>query len=309
MTGESFITQDDGNPEPLDYEVDTDITKHVAEHAGMQLAYRREQQSDDITEYNIWVPGFFGIHSAYNQLRHEATLLDPHAGNISMHAPRKHDLWHSLSPQNSLHPSLMLSKAVWGIIKDTAEDTGVQKFNLIGHSMGGPAVVNAATYIQRNKDGSLLNSVTLNASAGVTNHNIATLAPRAARLLTDEIRSNWPELSKRVGGHDRAVATRELIRYMFHRQTFLEMLAVSNCNILDKIATLSETVPTAGLFFPSDPLFDVDRAERNLSSRVHAFEVMQTPETAGHVAPQLYPAEVAAKNLAVRQSFGQTQAA
>lgn len=276
-----LVTEQGWLPERADV---TEIEHHAVRHAGALLHYATEQQHSTVNAYTILVPGFYGIHAAYAGLRHETAVLDPTIGVISMEPPRTASLRHA---------DHVLPKAVWGIMKDVAETTGVETFNLVGHSMGGPAAVHAAQYIRLHKDPGLIGDITLNAAAGVTNHNLVKLGPRALQLVANEVRRGYPELHRRMG----AKAAAEVVRYTLHRQTLYEMLAVCKSNILNDIAELSEAgVHTSAVYFPCDPLFDADRAERNLQNRVHTFTVMDTPPTAGHIAPQIHPAEVAAAN-------------
>ncbi|CAN5170728.1 hypothetical protein BH09PAT3_BH09PAT3_0670 [soil metagenome] len=275
----------------------TQLSLRNIHHAGMQLEYTREQQETEVQAYNIWVPGFFGIHCAYANLRHASAVLDPTVGDISMQAPRKRDLIHS-----DLRPSEMLPKAVWGVMKDVMLETGVERFNLIGHSMGGAAVVNTATFIVEQKDPRFIKSVAMNASAGVTGHNILSLVPAVGLMFTQEIARKRALLTHHVGGEKLATARHELFEYARHPQTVLEMIGVSHCNILGKVEKLSEDgVVTIGLFFPKDPLFKAHKAEKNLQDRVTAFSILEDPADAGHVASLLYPTEVAAENLRLRQ--------
>lgn len=268
----------------------TQLGHHSVRHAGMKLEFVTEQQQAQVDEYTIVVPGLFGIHSAYAGLRHQTALLDATVGVISLDPPRHAD-WR--------HPDRVLSKAVWGVAKAVVAETGATKINLTGHSMGGVGAVHAARHIMEYKDPELLGTVTLNASAGVTGHNLLSLLPRARRWGTDSLIHNRQDLLEYAGGRS---ALRDLARYTVHHQTLLEIKAVCNANILDDISALSEAgVTTTALYFAGDPLFDPEDAERNLAGRVHAFDVLEQPPLAGHNAPQRFPKHVAAANEALKR--------
>jgi pimeloyl-ACP methyl ester carboxylesterase len=271
----------------------TRLSHHHIEGDDARLDFVIEQQAATVDEYTILVPGFYGIHSAYVGLRQETARQNPQTGVISMHPPRRASLRHA---------DHILPIAVWEVMKATAEQTGASRFNLVGHSMGGSAAIHAAEYIRQNKAADLIGQVTLNAAAGVTDHNLLTLGPRAGRLLRRELLPNRQALVQNL---DHWKAAQEVASYTLHPQTILEMLAVCRSNILSNLGRLSDAgVSIGALYFPQDPLFDAERAERNLRGRVQQFAVLEMPAQAGHIAPQLFPREVAQANLRLTMQAG-----
>lgn len=276
-------------PEPYTAEQSvalTQLSHHRIREGATRLDFVIEQQTAAVDEYTILVPGFYGVHSAYVGLRQQTALQDARTGAISMHPPRRASLRHA---------DHILPIAIWEVMKATAQETGVARFNLVGHSMGGPAAVHAVEYIRSHKDASLIGQITLNAAAGITNHNLLTMGPRAARLIRQELLPNRQALAHNL---DHWRAAQEVVAYTMHPQTVLEMLAVCRSDILRNIGWLSDAgVPVQALYFPQDPLFDAERAEHNLRGRVQQFAVLEAPTQAGHTAPQLFPQEVASANL------------
>lgn len=263
-------------------------------HAGAIVDYVRRQQLNKAEAYTIIANGFCGIHRSYIPLGEAIARLDPGMGVVTFSPPRRLDLRHSVALRNSLHPSLMLPKAIWGIMKDVMAETGVEKFHIVGNSMGGPAALAVAENALRHGNGGLIKSVELVSSAGATKQHPARLVAGMTAMAKNEIMPNRARLADNLGLDNPLRAGIEMANYVLHTQTAREAIAVSRVNILDRAAAVAESgITVNALWSPADPLFSAPAAEQNLSGRVHAYRELEYPEGAGHAAAILFGREVA----------------
>jgi pimeloyl-ACP methyl ester carboxylesterase len=249
----------------------------------------------------IIVPGFYGIESGYTDLRDNLALSG--MSTVTLGQPRKHDLWHPRL-NHLMSPGNMLSKTVWGTMRDLSEQHGITEFDLLCHSMGGLVGTNAAEHVMTTKPraGITVKTVTLCASAGVTNDSGIGLGPMAVPHLCEEVFDNLDVLSETLASSDCLTKTvQELIKYSVRLQIVAEAVSANRCDVKARAKRLGKAgVATAGLYFGADRLFRAAEAEKNLTPIVNAFSVMDKPGLAGHLATWLYPKEVAASYLDLR---------
>lgn len=269
-------------------------TRRRIKHAGAVVEYVRHQQREKAAAYTIIANGFCGIHRSYLPLGRAIAELDPDMGVITFSPPRRLDLRHSLAPRNSLHPGVMLPKAIWGILKDTMSETGVEAYHLVGNSMGGPAALAVAETAIKHGNGALVKSIELVSSAGVTKQHPGRLVAGMSTMVKNEIIPHRERLAQNLELDNPLRAAREMAGYVLHAQTVGEAIAVSRVNIRERAADVADSgITVNALWSPADPLFHAPGAEASLAGRVHAYREIEDPAGAGHAAAILFGQEVA----------------
>ncbi|MDB5176142.1 MAG: hypothetical protein JWM81_1000 [Candidatus Saccharibacteria bacterium] len=249
----------------------------------------------------IIVPGFYGIESGYADLRDNLALSG--MTTVTLGQPRKHDLWHPRL-NRLMNPGNILAKTVWGTMRDLSEQHSITEFDLLCHSNGGPVGTNAAEHVMITKPrpNIKVKSVTLCASAGVTNDSGIGVGPMVVPHLCEELIENRRVLSDTLASSDYLTkVVEEIIKYSTCLRILSEAVSANRCDVKARVERLGKaSVATAGLFFVADRLFRAAEAEKNLTPIVDAFSVMDDPSLAGHLATWLYPKEVAASYLDLR---------
>lgn len=248
-------------------------------------------------EHILFVPGLGGTE--VTSMPFAAEMVKDGCGVTTFDPPR-HQRILGLLPPATTHPARLLSQAAYQTACDLADKYGVESLWLYGHSMGGPAAVSAAEYIAK-RHPKLLAGVAIMGSAGATEHNIIDLAPRAARVIAQELVPNWDLLCKNLEGYTNdAELVLKSIMYALRNplRSLGETWAVTRADIRPGLEQLDRLgIETSGIFFCKDLFFDCEQAERRIGKIVSRFHVVAAPETIGHLGPQLYPAEAARSHI------------
>ena len=129
--------------------------------------------------------GLFGSDEAYRE------FAEHMASNgylvLWKRPPRNQDPKVAYTPHNYIHPMELQAKSGWAMMKHFMQlfpveyPDMIQKFHLVGHSMGGPdAVSNALAHPEH------VASVTLIGSAGLEKHNTRIMVPRLGKFVMNE---------------------------------------------------------------------------------------------------------------------------
>lgn len=255
--------------------------------AAIKYTYERPVEATDPVPL-IVVPGYGGIKPAYRELRKAVVQHGKPA--VTFRPPRSQERFAGLHPKHFLHPERLLAQSVTAITRDMLNQHGVEhqfdQVDSVGHSMGGPAVVNAALVHP-----GWYRSVTAMGAAGLDGHTLKDMGKRAPAVFRDEI---IPALSDVRDRRDRR-AVRDMGLYVWSNpwRTLAEGLAVGSGDIRDKVSHLGALgLRTAALQFPKDRFFPVEGVREHSADRFSIFRVFPDKE-ANHMWPQLEPEAVA----------------
>jgi pimeloyl-ACP methyl ester carboxylesterase len=235
----------------------------------------------------ILVPGYGGIKPAYRELRKAVVSNGKPA--VTFRPPRSQEKFAALHPRHFLHPERLLAQAVLAITKDLLSVDGdsndYEQVDTAGHSMGGPAVVNAALVRPER-----FRTVTAMAAAGLDGHSLNDMRQRAPAVFRDEILPSFRDIKVRKDYR----AVRHMAHYVARNpwRTAAEGLAVGSGDIRYKVTEIGRLgVKTAALQFASDRFFPVDGVAAHSAGRFDLFRVFPDPD-ANHMWPQLQPEAV-----------------
>lgn len=256
-----------------------------AEVAGARVNYTYEnplESTDDVPA--LIVPGYVGIKPAYDRFRSEIVQTGKPA--ITLRPVRSQALSAALHPNYLLHPTGLPSRMAYGVLSDIQQRHGIDRFDAVGHSMGGLVVSLVA---QRHPD--KIRSASFVASAGLEDHSLAVMSKRLPSFLQHELIPNVPHLMM----ESEARALYEMFYYIWRNplRTCVEGIAVSHCDIRPALPRLGELgIKTAVLNFASDRLTCNQSIEDEVGPLVDHLETHPRREL-GHLAPQLEPKLVA----------------
>lgn len=275
-----------------------------AKVAGAIVGYTLEYPLEEITDPvpALVVPGYGGVKSVYSNVRR--AIAESGKAAITYRSLRSQSLAAAIRRRN-LNPASLPMRAANGVMSDVQETIDddlfdFSTFDLVGHSMGGfVSVCLAKSLAERNSD--RVRSVTMVASAGLEDHNTLSLLGRVPRFIKDELIPALPLLQREYG-----IATAaEALHYVYRNpgRTFLEGLAVSNCDIRDKLSSLGELgVRTAILNFKSDRLISNQTTAQEVGHIVDHCET-HPDASLGHLAPQVASAAVAKSVFDITQKI------
>jgi len=294
MIGEELEAVDrtfDLEPEELLGESSTTtLYKGVARAAGLEVHYNREVPHEPRTpNESIEIGGYFGIEWAYRKKRHESAAQGK--ADTTFHHVRWAGLANLASLKHHLHPELLPAIATHAVAKAVAEASD-EKVDLNGHSWGGPVALTTAEH-----DRDIVRSLQLDASAGTEEHTLLEMLARGKEFVRDELSPSFPDL-RRLYGLDRRMFS-QMVRYIFTNiyRTGAEGIAAGRYYMVDRIARLVMSgFPVGAEQYQEDRLFPLDKVAENAYVFKH-FHIHPL-EGAGHMAPQLYPAETAASAIA-----------
>lgn len=265
------------------------ITQGLARIGGSAIKYTYERPiiSNDSVP-TLLVPGYGGIKPAYKELR--KSIVDIGKPAITFRAPRTQEKFAALHPKHFFHPERLLAQSVIAIASDVLEKSGVRnkfdKVDTAGHSMGGPAIVNAGLIHPE-----LFRTVTAVASAGLDGHTLKDMGERAPAVIYGEILPLVKDI--KISRDYRT------INHMFHYlarnpwRTVAEGLAVGSGDIRDKVSILGMLgIKTAALQFENDHFFPLEGVQEHSAERFDLFKVFPDPN-ANHMWPMLQPDAVA----------------
>lgn len=280
--------------------IDSIVRQGLVKIGGATVKYTYERQLD--SEENIPLiitPGYGGIKPAYRDLR--AALVTHGKPAVTFRPPRTQRSGGFFNLKHLRHPERLLAQSTAAVAKDVVERYGLvesfDKVDAVGHSMGGPAVVNAA-----HKKPELFRSITAVASAGLDGHNLFVLAQRMPKILSDEM---VPAIRDMRARSDRK-SLNDIIHYMGSNplRTIAEGLAVGNGDIRQKVVDVGKLgVKTAALQFPSDRFFHIDKV-RDSSSQLFDYYSEFTDTKANHIWPQIQPSPVAHEIVRITNLLG-----
>ncbi len=236
----------------------------------------------------VLVPGYGGIKPAYRELRKAVVLNGKPAATFK--PPRTQERLAAFHPKHFQHPERLLAQTVIAISDDLIGSNGktneYDQVDAAGHSMGGPAIINAALVHPE-----YFRTVTAVASAGLDGHSLWDMARRSPGVVKEEIIPSLNDIQVRKDFR----AVRDIMHYMARNpwRTLAEGLAVGSGDIRDKVSMLGALgVHTAALQFANDRFFPVDGVREHSANRFELFRVFPDPD-ANHMWPQLKPIAVA----------------
>lgn len=264
------------------------VRQGIARIGGATIRYTLEKpQATDDQIPLILVPGYGGIKPAYRELR--KAVVSGGKAAVTFKPPRAQEKFAGLHPKHALHPERLLAQAVLGVSRDVimrnGEKDGYNQVDTAGHSMGGPAVVNAGLVAPK-----MFRSAILMGAAGLDGHTLRDMRERAPSVLREEV---LPSLNQmRVKKDVRSV--RNIVEYVARNpwRTLAEGLAVGSGDIRDKVSRIGELgIRTATQQYAQDRFFPEAGVREHSASRFDYYHVFPDPE-AGHMAPQMQPEAV-----------------
>ena len=255
--------------------------------AVVKYTYERPMDVDDPVPL-LLVPGYGGIKPAYRDLR--KAVVSGGKPAVTFKPPRAQERFAALHPKHFMHPERLLAQSVLAISRDLIDKDGVKsgynQLDTAGHSMGGPAVVNAGLIHPER-----FRTVTAMAAAGLDGHTLRDMRVRAPAVLREEILPSIQDIHVRRDFR----AVRDVVHYVARNpwRTVAEGLAVGSGDIRDKVTMLGSLgVQTAALQFASDRFFPEEGVREHSADRFNLYRVFPDPE-ANHMWPQLEPEAVA----------------
>lgn len=224
----------------------------------------------------LWVQGYMGPELVYAQARHAMTQHDRVAatmGRAGVQLPFAH-----FHRNHFMRPHTVTKQSPGAMMKAI----GAEKYDLIGHSMGGPLALEAAQRYPK-----YVRTLTLMGSAGLTGHGIPDLAARLPAAAA-EIRQSIPALKEMYGAAGAlAIANYFLVNPL---RPIGEAIYVARADIRDQLMRLREEhgIKIIVMAFANDCFFDEHVMYDMVADKVDKFAVLEA-ELAGHIAPQLLP--------------------
>lgn len=250
------------------------VTAGAVKAGGAIVRYTTEQppNTEDPTHALI-VKGYGGSEVAYAKFR---TELATYGNAVTTYRPPR-----TLGDQN---PERMQSKAAWAVAKELGKSNGTFETDLVTHSMGSWLGANIAEH----KPHAIRNLIVMG-GAGLTGHNIISLAPGALQLGMNVIRDVPRIRSLEYTRDDVIQAVRHVI--INPLRSLGEMAAVSGCDIRETLPRLGALgVNVAVVQFEKDELFETNQVARYTEAA--GLELVVIPDL-GHAAPITHPQEVA----------------
>lgn len=254
--------------------------------AAIKYTYERPEDPVDTTPLVI-TPGYGGIKPAYRDLRSSIAAHGKPA--VTFRPPRTQSLMASFHPTHLKHPDMLLAQATYAVTRDIVQRYGLLedfvKVDAVGHSMGGPAVVSAAT-----EHPEYFRSVIAMAAAGLDGHTLWDMTKRTPGVMKYEIMPAIKDI--RTRSDIRSI--RDIVHYAARNpwRTLAEGLKVGSGDMRDGVVEIGKLgVRTAALQFTGDRFFPVDGVREQSADLFDQFYEFSDPE-ANHVWPQLQPEAV-----------------
>lgn len=232
--------------------------------------------------------GFYGSHPFYKLF---GDALARRGETAITYAPHRHPgvgnfkVWRTIR-----HPEHVQTRAALAVASDVHRNfRHVTEYDASGHSKGDETALELCQITHDDPRHIRAVSATIIQGAGANRHNTATLLARTPKLKpeVDQVRQKSRELGDHLG--------REAMFYGAENLplTIAEGIQVSNCNVVNKIRLLRRLgIPVVALYHDKDPYFPAREAHRNIGRIVNKF-IFGSPAHAGHMAPYLYPDEMA----------------
>lgn len=255
------------------------VTIGFAKIAGAETKFTNERPHQLIDETPILlVPGFHGIKPGYKKLR--GAIVET-GRDATTYEPRlMQDLLTSMDPRRLIYPEKLTSKCAYAVMRALHQMYGHEKFDLAGHSMGGPIASDIALHKPE-----MVRSLILLGSAGLEDHNLISMAQRVSRFITKELIPAAPQLRNdfdhRIVGY--------VIRHSLGNPllTAREMFDVCGRDIRSNIVKHgTDGIATFVFQFEDDSLFITERVWEQSGHLPDHFEIIQG---SNHLAPQLQP--------------------
>lgn len=267
--------------------------EHTSYTGQAESDWRYYHAKSPITPYPLLVVnGYLGCMEAYVPFAQQCASrgLD----TVIMEPPRRQKRNLGLHPDHFLHPERLLAQMTGRIARDIIEKYDFEKVDVTGHSMGTPAIVEAAERWPER-----FHSVTLNGGAGMTEHDFLTLVRRMPKAglgllgCLPELRTNF-ELRSILPATVKYIATNPI-------RTVGEGIAVTQSNIRPSLAKLgSLSIQRAAILFTGDELFPYDEALELCGNDLEAVRILPYQ----HTGPQTHPDETAIAQAEILQQFG-----
>lgn len=263
-------------------------------------SHRRNESSSIAT---VIGPGYFGVDLMYGAAREAGAWQN--GVTVTVKPPRRQEHHHI---HDDFHPTALLPAALWAVVKDVQDELGIELVDLLGHSMGGRAVAQCATYQARRflRNGEMhkfpIRSVTMADSVGSTGHNPLELSARSI-LIAKQLHNKQKDMKFASADADRMRrARRETRNYL--RDNPIRTLQEGFCcgmgdlrrdlDFLNRVKFLSPhsvEIPTAVLTHEDDSFFPGARARKHLRNSPTLIYSGTPAYGADHFAPQLFPEE------------------
>jgi hypothetical protein len=265
---------------------------------GARVTYEIDAlEGTDLSTAN-WIqmdPGYVGIAAVYKVVSH--FLAREGFAVARMGNPPRTQHGRGWLPRNLLHPDFLLAEATSAITMHAHNKYQAAGIDMIGHSMGFPAVSKAARHVTKQYGSGIVNSVTGVMPAGCTDISMIQTGKNALAMGKYEIAPNSKLLLAQLALGDKVVTPADLVKeagfYVLRNpvRTMAEGLAVSyHCDARPGLTKLGEMgVRTAVIGSIADLLFPHDEMKEYIAQEVDLFVSHDDPETSGHIAPFLYP--------------------
>lgn len=206
------------------------VGRHLGSRASCAAFMPVEYSSSDI--WNIYVNGCTGTGRGYILMADADSQLGKNSAAIDVSRGMAiNDIFH---PKKMLEAELYQAEDISAVLDRIQKIYGVELFNLIGHSMGGRAVVGLAE-----KEPERIAGVVLANAAGLEKHNLWTMSTeRLPEFFRDDLTPNFG-LIRDAFGNDLMMA----VDYIWHNvsnpvRTVVEALSIASANIEDRVVAL-----------------------------------------------------------------------
>lgn len=275
------------------------VGRHLGSRASFAAFMPVEYNSSDI--WNIYVNGCTGTGEAYIPMADADSQLGKNS--VAIDVSRGMAIKDILHPRKMLEAELYQEEDISAVLDRIQKDYGVELFNLIGHSMGGRAVVGLAE-----KEPERIAGVVLANAAGLEKHNLWTMSTeRLPEFFRDDLTPNFG-LIRDVFGNDLMMA----VDYIWHNvsnpvRTVVEALSIASANIEDRVVALSATgTKTVILNTEGDKLTPNKGANARFEGLVDYVDMHPNPEL-GHFGLQTHPYEYTSELYRIDQLIDPTR--
>ncbi len=270
--------------------------------AKVGLALIEPEEAVDQTPL-IVVQGMFGIKSAYQKFGEAVARLGKPV--VLLEPARLQNIGAMVRRQNIRHPEILPSKVVWAAMREVQQTVQNDRFDAVGHSMGGFIVSQTAAVKPE-----AFRSIIFAGSAGLDGHNTASFIRRAPAFLMYEA---LPSISRgdlikmMPEGCDYNSMAVELTKYLLHNpfRTAAEIWATTNCNIRPELERMQQEqrIKTALLLLLKDRLISPQLSYERAG---HLFDEVAEMPNAGHAVFQTQPERTARAVVSLTQRLNQT---
>lgn len=260
---------------------ETSLEEFTTIIGGAVVSYIVETPESPIDDTPILITaGFYGIEPGYRDLR--GSLAQRGKTTVTYRRGIRQGL-DFFDPRHFFKPYRLTQQSPYSVMRDLQRNHDMEKFDVVGHSMGGTTAVDIAKHHPE-----YFRSIVLLGSAGLNGHGLANLAVRSPMFLGKELLPSMPAMVGKFNFDD----ARHAVEYAGSNPVRVasEAVHVARHDIRRDFHILEDNgIKTVVLAFMGDEFFPVESVRQH--SKKLPNEYAEIP--GNHISPQVNPEFVA----------------